>query len=32
MIQDYTRIKIARIPLPTPGDVEESGRANSSRG
>ncbi len=24
MIQDYTRIKIARIPLPTPGDVEES--------
>ncbi|MDI6867631.1 DEAD/DEAH box helicase [Methanoculleus sp.] len=23
-IQDYTRIKIARIPLPTPGDVEES--------
>ncbi|MCK9277871.1 MAG: DEAD/DEAH box helicase [Methanoculleus sp.] len=23
-IQDYTRIKIARIPLPTQGDVEES--------
>ena len=23
-IQNYTRIKIARIPLPTPGDVEES--------
>ena len=24
MIQDYTKIRIARIPLPTPGDVEES--------
>lgn len=23
-IQDYTKIRIARIPLPTPGDVEES--------
>ncbi|HOI14577.1 MAG TPA: DbpA RNA binding domain-containing protein, partial [Methanoculleus sp.] len=23
-IQNYTRIRIARIPLPTPGDVEES--------
>lgn len=24
MIQDYTKIRIARIPLPTPDDVEES--------